>query len=856
MGLLAGTQLGPYEIVSLVGVGGMGEVYRARDPRLRRDVAIKLLPPSFSSSPDRLQRFEQEAHAAAALNHPNILAVYDIGRQDNSPYIVSELLQGETLREQLQSGALSQRKAIDYATQIAHGLAAAHDKGIIHRDLKPENIFITQDGRAKILDFGLAKLKQPESGDDTQTLTGVMSEAGTVLGTVGYMSPEQVRAKPVDARSDLFSFGVILYEMLSGKRAFQAESAPETMSAIVKEDPPDLSETNRNISPALERIIRHCLEKNPVARFQSAHDLAFNLEALSGTSKSVSGVDLLMVEERKHSRVLPALGAALGIILLAGAFLWGRGMRSSGKPEFHQLTYRSGTVYRARFAADGNSILYSASWEGKPTELFTAPADGVESRSLASDTLVAAVSSKNQLAVLLHPKFISAGTVCVATGTLAVMPMEGGAPRPLMQDVNWADWTPDGAELAVIRVQELPVRKTMLQFPIDKVLYTPARGWISDVRFSSDGKYLAFEEHVPQGDDGKIMVIDRDGKKVAESPHYDSVNGMAWAGSDEVWFTASFLGNNQFLQAMDMRGRTREVYRAPASMRIYDIGRNGRVLLTNDNDRLALLNGASGGAEQDLSWFNWSLATDISSDGSTVLFSESSAAANGKPLVLLRKTDRTPAVTLGGGFPWSLSPDGNWVATLDDKDPQDIVLLPTGVGRAEEIPPNGWDYGRVRWTADNKALLVTAQEHGHPPRICLLDIATKKITPLLPEGVRGGLPSPDGKFLAGAEGDTLKLYSMSGNEIRSVAKLTLDDSPDRWSADGKSLLVWNYASASPRLDRMDAVTGKRITLSEVKLLDRAGDVNVAVCHVTPDGKFHICSEHRLLTDLFVANGLR
>ena len=338
MGLLAGTQLGPYEIVSLVGVGGMGEVYRARDPRLRRDVAIKLLPPSFSSSPDRLQRFEQEAHAAAALNHPNILAVYDIGRQDNSPYIVSELLQGETLREQLQSGALSQRKAIDYATQVAHGLAAAHDKGIIHRDLKPENIFITQDGRAKILDFGLAKLKQPESGDATQTLTGVMSEAGTVLGTVGYMSPEQVRAKPVDARSDLFSFGVILYEMLSGKRAFQAESAPETMSAIVKEDPPDLSETNRNISPALERIIRHCLEKNPVARFQSAHDLAFNLEALSGTSKSVSGVDLPMVEERKRGRVLPTLGAALGIILLAGAFLWGRGMRSSGKPEFHQLT--------------------------------------------------------------------------------------------------------------------------------------------------------------------------------------------------------------------------------------------------------------------------------------------------------------------------------------------------------------------------------------------------------------------------------------------------------------------------------------------------------------------------------------
>jgi Tol biopolymer transport system component len=222
---------------------------------------------------------------------------------------------------------------------------------------------------------------------------------------------------------------------------------------------------------------------------------------------------------------------------------------------------------------------------------------------------------------------------------------------------------------------------------------------------------------------------------------------------------------------------------------------------------------------------------------------------------LLRKTDRSPAVTLGEGFPWSLSPDGNWVATEEEKDPHDIVLLPTGVGSPEDIPSNGWDYGRIRWTPDGKALLVTANQPGHPPRVCLLDIATKKITPLLPEGVRGGLPSPDGKFLAGAEGDTLKVYSMSGNEIRTLAKITLDDSLDRWSADGKSLLVWNYAS-QPRLDRMDGVTGKRTTLSEIKLLDQTGDVNVTACHATPDGKFHMCSEHRLLTDLFVARGLR
>jgi eukaryotic-like serine/threonine-protein kinase len=304
MTIEAGTKLGPYEIIGLLGAGGMGEVYRARDPRLQREVAIKILPGSFASDLQRLRRFEQEALATAALNHPNILAVYDIGTYraitsdaqptaaaaQECPYIVSELLEGETLRERLRGGALSLRKAIDYALQIARGLAAAHDKAIIHRDLKPDNIFLTADGQAKILDFGLAKLTRPDDGDG-QTLTRVLeSEAGTVIGTVGYMSPEQVRGKPADARSDLFSFGAILYEMLSGKRAFHGESSADVMSAILHQEPAELTETNRSVSPALDRIVRHCLEKNPTERFQSARDIAFDLEMVSGTSQTSTRV--------------------------------------------------------------------------------------------------------------------------------------------------------------------------------------------------------------------------------------------------------------------------------------------------------------------------------------------------------------------------------------------------------------------------------------------------------------------------------------------------------------------------------------------------------------------------------------
>src|SRR5438132_3186316 len=286
--ITTGTHLGRHEIRSQLGAGGMGEVYRARDEKLNRDVAIKVLPASPSQDKDRLRRFEQEAQAAGALNHPNILAVYDVGTHDGAPYIVSELLEGEELREQLNNGSLTQRKALDYAQQIAQGLAAAHERGITHRDLKPENLFITTDGRVKILDFGLAKLRPLRSESVSSEIdTGKqLTEPGTVMGTVGYMSPEQVRGHEADHRSDIFSFGSILYEMLAGQRAFRRDTMAETMTAILKEEPPELSETNAKISLPLEKIVRRCLEKKPERRFQTATDLAFALEAFSTPSSS------------------------------------------------------------------------------------------------------------------------------------------------------------------------------------------------------------------------------------------------------------------------------------------------------------------------------------------------------------------------------------------------------------------------------------------------------------------------------------------------------------------------------------------------------------------------------------------
>src|SRR5271163_396969 len=321
MTFAAGAKLDSYEVLGLLGAGGMGEVYRARDAALKRDVAIKVMPAFVSNDPDRLRRFEQEAQATAALNHPNILAVYQFGVFQGAPYIVSELLEGGTLRQLLERGPMPVRKAIDYAVQIAHGLEAAHEKGIVHRDLKPENLFVTKDGRVKILDFGLAKLKQHQPDPDGAAATITQkTDPGMVIGTAGYMSPEQVRGKTVDHRTDIFAFGAILYDMLTSKRAFQRSTSAETMTAILNDDPPSISQIVQTTPPGLQRVVHRCLEKNPEQRFYSAHDLAFALEALSDSGSSPVNV----IDRGGRSRWAWAAAAAAVVALAAGFTAWWR----------------------------------------------------------------------------------------------------------------------------------------------------------------------------------------------------------------------------------------------------------------------------------------------------------------------------------------------------------------------------------------------------------------------------------------------------------------------------------------------------------------------------------------------------
>ncbi|HUR81224.1 MAG TPA: protein kinase, partial [Thermoanaerobaculia bacterium] len=681
-----GTTLGPYQIINLIGEGGMGSVYRAKDTRLGRDVAVKVLTNVAFSDRERLLRFEQEARATGMLNHPNLLTVYDVGRdeQDN-PFLVTELLEGETLRSRLERGALSPRKAVDAALQMAQGLAAAHDKGIVHRDLKPDNIFLTRDGRLKILDFGIAKLTS-RAGADGPTFEMAATEPGMVMGTVGYMSPEQVRGEAVDHRSDIFSLGTIFFEMLTGARAFKRNSAVETLSAILKEDPPDLTDLLPTAPPALERLLRRCLEKDRDQRFQSARDLGFNLDtlaAMSGTS-TLSGVPrqpahptpapsqipptqkmplatpptvrttARPVQKPKRRRVSPVLLALLYLVSIAGAayaaWWWARrDTQEVAEPQFHRLTFRRGEVRSARFSPDGETIVYSAAWDGQPSQVFVVSKRATEARPLEiDDSEVLSVSADAELAILLHRDRVS------NLGTLARVPLAGGVPREMANDVLQADWAPDGQSLAIIRQQS---GKTRVEYPIGTVKYETPH-YVRDVRVSPDGKRLAILE--PSQGEWELAIIDSASPVTIARGWARGAKGIAWSRDGrEVWVSGTnSAASPPALYAVDVEnGTMRLVTRLAGGVRIFDLSATGETLMSNETWRAALMwsrNESSGrqavestslqapaatttmaptplddsktrrleDSEKDASWLDWSILADLSPDGRTLLFSE------------------------------------------------------------------------------------------------------------------------------------------------------------------------------------------------------------------------------------------
>ncbi len=869
MTLPSGTKLGPYEIVAPIGAGGMGEVFRAKDTRLGRDVAIKVLPETFAKDADRLRRFEQEARSVAALNHPNILAIHDIGEFNGAPYLVSELLEGHSLRVEMNNGALPTRRAVEYAAQIAQGLAAAHDKGIVHRDLKPENVFVTHDGRLKILDFGLAKLaKLQAAADESATLDHAQQDTspGVVLGTVGYMSPEQVRGEPADSRSDIFALGTIFYEMLSGQRAFRRDTSAETMTAILREEPPEISTTSKPIAPAIERIVRRCLEKKPQQRFQSARDLAFDLEGLSGNTGTSGPQAVLATSEKPPSRnwLIP-LVAGLILALAAAAAGWFFGVRNAttAPPFYHQLTFERGLVYAARFAPDGRSIYYSAAWKGQPVQIYSTVPDSPESRplNLLNSTLFAA--SPSELAISLGCKDRYIGN---CKGTLATVPISGGAPRQIAEGVLSADWTADGSEMAVIREVG---GKYRVEFPRGNVIYESAYS-LGYLRISPRGNAVAFGEFLsPDGDAGWVVALDRSGKKLIYTASLISVEGVAWAPSgEEVWYAATLTeGWADAIHATSLKGKERTVLRLPGMLRLHDVSRDGRVLLSRESWRSGLqFRGPADSKERDLSWLDYAQLRDLSADGSQIAFDDWGSAAGAVGLAFVRKSDGSPAVKLGAWSTPVLSPDGARVLATEANVVGRggyLALVPTGVGDTQALKSGGFQQvGAKGFMPDGKSIYFAADD-GHGWRTYIQDLVggmPRAISPVIagrPSHFETQLASPDAKFIFAPELDgTGSLYPIAGGERKTVPGWLPQDFWITWSADGHSAYVYHDEKTSAPVYKLDLATGKRELVTTLAPSDPAGVTAVVNVRTTPNGKTYAYSYNLELSDLFIVENVR
>jgi serine/threonine protein kinase len=856
---MIGKVLGHYRVLEKIGSGGMGEVYRASDQRLERDVALKMLKPSLAHDQDRLRRFEQEARAAAALSHPNIVAIYDIGMHEGAPYIVSELLEGQTLRDRLLNGPLSRRQAIDYAGQIAQGLVAAHEKRIVHRDLKPENLFITKDGRIKILDFGIAKLMTSEFGSEAAHAAAAASlttqtKVGSVLGTVAFMSPEQLRGKPVDHRSDIFSFGAIFYEMLTGQRAFAGDTQVDTITAILREDPPEMSREGHDIPFAFEKVVRHCLEKEPENRFQTARDLAFALSTLPEATTS----KLILPFSRGWTRFRiwwPRVAAAL--LLAAVAVIVVIKLKPAVNPEYNRVTFERGTVYSARFTADGRTVVYGASWNGRPLQIYSTIPDSLLARPLDfTSAYLLSLSRTRELALILGGR--PGSHLEFEGGMLARGPMIGGTPREILKDVAWADWSPAG-ELAVVHHLN---GRDRLEYPVGTVLYQNS-GAISNIRFSPQGDRIAFLDHPDRWDpSGSVGVTDLAGNRTTLSDGWDWSSGLAWSpNGKEVWFAAlKNAESNRSLWAVTLSGSQRRVLTVPGGFTLHDIAPDGRILATLDTERLAMEWSGRDKEVRDLSWYTWTIAKDISPDGQSVLFEEGSQGSepsgpNGA--VAIRKIDGSPPIRLAEGSADTLSPDGKWAISVLGTGPAQLVLLPVGPGESRQIPFPGLErlQSGAHFLADGKHIVANGNQPGRPGRTFLADLAGGPPKPVTPEGVYATLPSPDGKFLAGGTVDKLDLFPLDGGPPRSIPGVEPGYRVAHWSADSKALYVFQPGEVPVKIQRLDIATGKMKPIRELGPADLGGVVSIGPVVTNQDASEFAYSYYQTLSMLYIISGV-
>lgn len=824
----------------------MGEVYRARDPDLDREVAIKVLPAELADDPDRIQRFEREARAIGRLSHPNLLAVHDVGRLEGTPYLVCELLAGETLAERLAAGPVAYRQAIDFGAQAAAGLAAAHEAGVVHRDLKPANLFVTRNGQVKILDFGLAKLTEPADGDGdaSPTLTAATRQ-GAVLGTVGYMAPEQAAGREVDQRADQFALGTVLYELLTGQRPFDGETAPEILTSILRDEPEPLSSRAPGAPAPLRWIVDRCLAKDPAGRYESTRDLARDLAMLGERLAELSGeVEAPPTAKRRVAPVAAVLGLAALTTGALVALLLGWGRAQAPSLSYERITFRRGTVGAARFDPDGESVVYSAAWEGEPERLYLKRPGSLDPLPFGSvGSRLLSVSGEGEILFLTERRALGP---FLEAGTLARMSV-AGAPRRIGDEISEAAWASDGRLLALVREQS---GEALLEYPPGTVRYsTPGMLWHLDA--SPDGERIAFLDISARGlNHGPIVVLERQGAR-RELAYGGFEQGLAWSPrGDEIWFARETT-----LLAVDMDGRERELAHFPQRIDLHDVSADGRLLLALERRRWEAAGRApDSDSEQDLSWLGWTLPFDLSSDGETILFAE---CVTRDCKVCLRGFEEKPPIVLGPGFGLALSPDGEWVISAPPGSPPKLELIATRSDQRRTLAVHGLErIATARWSPGGDAILVNTNAPGERNRIYRLDLEGGAPQPLTPAGVQWGFfaVSPNGDRLAvsHAEGG-VAIYDIASGE--ETARLPTDEGPIRFSVDGRALFTAPLVAFPSRIHRIDIETGATEIVATLQPTDPAGVIKISPVTITPTGDAYAYGYVRALSELLVVDGV-
>jgi tRNA A-37 threonylcarbamoyl transferase component Bud32/Tol biopolymer transport system component len=865
---MIGSSLCQYRIEGKLGAGGMGAVYRALDTRLDRPIALKVLAPGAIANPDRRRRFAQEAKTASSLNHPNIVTIYDIANDsidgERVDFIAMELVGGQTLERLLAVRRLSIKEAVAYGAQIADALAAAHAAGIIHRDIKPSNIMATDLGLVKVLDFGLAKITEAQAASvdafaNTQILPeSLHTEEGIILGTVAYMSPEQAEGKRLDPRTDIFSFGSLLYEMVTGRRAFPGETRMSMLSAVLCKEPEPLDAAAIRAPRELEILIQRCLRKEPEKRWQSMADLKVALdEILDGLKSGASGS---AVVARPEPAAVPAKvgltrrgwipaalgGAAAGAI--GGTYLERR-LAHSDPPSFQRLTFRRGDIVCAKFAP-GGAVVYGAEWDGAPATLYSVQPGGREGRPLGLPAgIVLSISRSGEMAILKGAPEMG------DEGTLARVPFSGGTPRDILENVSAADWAPGGESMAVARQVN---GRRRIEYPIGKVLVENEGRTPPVIGVSPDGLLVAFFEFDVEVGDYSLSVAGSGRPKTVLSHGWRATGGLSWSPKgDEIWFSGSQAGEDPALYAVNLSGRERVLAHMPGFTLLLDADREGRALMTSSNSRIAIHCMAPGAREEAvLSWLDASYLYEMSGDGRSILFVELSDGEGRNSGIYLRLTDGSPAVKLGYGNRPTLSPDGKLVLCIRrDRAASQLVLLPTGAGEPTALPADGIRYESAEWMPDGKIVLVTGSDGKRAARSYLRDVASGAARPVTPEGTRALKVSPDGRWVVIAEAGKLLIRGLEGGDARQI--WDAPGTPIRWSGDGRFLYLRQDLPGTDtvRIQRLEIATGRPQLVRELRPPEPGAHFLGAVA-VSADGRSYAYSYQRDLAVLYLVRGLK